>query len=330
VLHSNIVQEWRIPSPGSNPWGISINPLTQQPWIAEQSPIQGNGTVANLKNFGNGTFFLSPPMIAPSISTATVLAPTISHVLPSSYSVTPTTGSIVGSSLGPFTQYTLGTVLPGHVIADSSGNIWVTETGTNMIAKLSPSSPDYVLTPTSSYVTLAQGSSVPLAVTVTSMGGYAGNVTFTAPELPHGITPPVFDPNPVHVPSGGSASSNLEITATPGTPLGTESITIEGSDGGTKYTIGVILTVTNGTVTSPSQQLETRCLLQVPIYLPQSTLLAGLLIDVLIGAVYIALPPEYFSRKIQLIEALGRNAWLIILLSAPTLLSLISAVLLIC
>ncbi|HXZ90224.1 MAG TPA: hypothetical protein VEG61_04090 [Candidatus Dormibacteraeota bacterium] len=330
VLHSSIVQEWRLPSPGANPWGLSINPLTQQPWIAEQSPIQDNGTVANLNDFGNGTTYPSSPMTAPSISTATVLAPTISRVFPSNYSVTPTTGSVAGSSLGPFTEYRLGNVLPSHVITDSSGNIWVTETGAGLIVRLSPSNPDYALTPTSFYASLAQGSSVHLAVNVTSMSGYAGNVTLTAPELPHGIIRALFDPNPVYVPSGGSASSNLEITAAPGTPPGTDSLTIEGSDGRTRHTISLLLTVTNGTVTNPGQELETRCLLQVPIYLPQSTLLVGLLIDVLIGAIYVALPLKYFSRKIRLTEALGRNAWLIILLSVPTLLSLISAVLLIC
>ena len=69
VLHGNTVQEWRILSPGSNPRGISINPITQQPWIADQSSLQGNGTVANLNDFGNGTIILSTPITAPAPST---------------------------------------------------------------------------------------------------------------------------------------------------------------------------------------------------------------------------------------------------------------------
>jgi streptogramin lyase len=329
VLHGNIVQEWRIPGPGSNPRGISINPLTQQPWIAKQSSLQGNGTVGNLNNFGNGTLFLSTPITASASSTATVLAPTIHRVLPSNYTLTSTNDSIVASSQGPFAEYALGPALPSDVIADSTGNVWVSEPGANEIVRLSPSTPDYALSPTSSYLSLTEGSSIPIAVTATSVSGYAGRVTFTAPSLPPGVTISAFDPNPVYVPSGGNASSNLAISVASGASPGTDLIPIEGSDGMTVHTVGLIVTITNST-TSTSQQLETRCLILVPIYLPESTFLIGLLIDVFIGAFYIGLPPECFTRRLRLIRGLSRKSWLIILLLAPSLLSVGSALLLVC
>jgi hypothetical protein len=105
---------------------------------------------------------------------------------------------------------------------------------------------------------------------------------------------------------------------------------IKGNDGTTGHTIGLILTITNSSVTSTGRQLETRCLVALPIYLPQSTLLLGLLIDVLIGASYIGLPLQYFSRRLRSIQSLSRETWLLILLLAPSLLSLLSAVLLVC
>ena len=330
VLHGNIVQEWCIPGPGSNPWGISVNPLTQQPWIADQSSLKGNGTVANLNDFGNGTLSFSSPITAPASYTTTVLAPAISRVFPSNYSLTSTTDSIVASNRGPFAEYALGPTLPSDVIADSSGNVWVGEAGTNNIVRLSTSTPDYALTPSSLYASMERGSSIPLAVTATSVSGYEGHVTIAALGLPHGITISAFNPNPVYVSSESNASSNLEINIAPGASPGTDSITIEGSDGTVEHTIGLILTVTNSTVTSTNQQLETRCLIAVPLYLPQATLLVGLLIDVLIGAFYIGLPLEYFSRRLRLIQGLSRQSWFITMLFAPSLLSLVSAVLLIC
>jgi len=329
VLHSNTIQEWRIPQTGSNPRRIAINPLTQQPWVAEQSSLAGNGTLANLQNFGNGTLFQSSPVSAPSAATATILAPTISNASASIHTVTSTTSSVIASGEGPFAGYGLGATLPSDVLVDSSGNVWVSEPAANKIARVAPSSPDYALSPTTSYITLAEGSSISIPVTAVSLSGYAGDVTYTAPSPPAGVTISATNPIPVHVPSAGNASSNLSIAIAPKTPLGVDLITIEASDGTNSHSISLILTVINSTTTS-TQPLETRCFVALPLLLPQSTLLLGLLIDVLIGGFYIGLPSQYFSRRVRLIGGLSRKSWLIILLLAPSLLSVGSALLLIC
>lgn len=312
VLRGNMIQEWRIPGAGSNPRGISINPLTQQPWIAEQSTLQGNGTIANLNDFGNATLFSSSPITAPSGGTATALSPTIRHAPGSVQTVTPTTHPIIPSQEGPFAQYVLGPTLPSDVIVDSSGSVWVSEPGANKIAKLSVSTSDYALSVSSSSLSSAQGTSVPLAVTGTSVSGYTGDVTFTAANLPPGVTISGFDPNPVHIPSGSNASSNFAINIAPTATPGTSLVVISGSDGTIAHTTGIILTIPNST----SPQSTSQC--RIPTYLLDLTLLSSLLADVLIGGVYIGLPVDGVSRRFHLLRVLSRKTWLVISLVGPS------------
>jgi streptogramin lyase len=323
VLRGNMIEEWRIPGAGSNPRGISVNPLTQQPWIAEQSTLEGNGTVVNLNDFGNGTIFSSSPITVASGGTATVLPPTISHASASVHTVTPTTRSVIPSGAGPFAQYVLGPTLPSDVIVDSSGNVWVSEPGANKIAKLSVSNSDYALSISSPYLSSAQGTSVPLTVTGTSVVGYTGDVTFTAPDLPPGVTLSEFNPNPVHIPSGGNASSNFAINIAPSATPGTSLVVIRGSGDTIVHTIGIILTIPNST-TATSSQSKTQCLIPIPTYLLDLTLLSSLLADVLIGGVYLGLPLDAVSRRFHLLRVLSRKAWLVISLAGPSAVFVVS------
>jgi streptogramin lyase len=318
VLRGNMIQEWRILGAGSNPREISINPLTQQPWIAAQSSLEGNGTVSNLNNFGNGTLFSSSPITAPSAATTTVLSPTISHAPRSVHTVTPITHSITTSGEGSFAQYVLGPTLPSDVIVDSSGNVWVSEPGANKIAKLSVSNSDYALSGSSSYLSSEQGTSLPLAVTGTSVAGYTGDVTFTAPNLPPGVTLSSFDPNPAHIPSGGNASSDFAINIAPSASPGTSLIVIRGSDGTISHTIGIILTIASGTSPNSSSQSKTQCPIPIPTYVLDLTLLSSLLADVLIGGFYIGLPVDAISRRFHLLRVLNRKTWLVISLAGPS------------
>ena len=317
VLRGNVIEEWRIPGAGSNPRGIGINPLTQQPWVAEQSTLEGNGTVANLSEFGNGTLFSSYPITVPSGGTAVVLKPTISHASGSAHTISSTTRSIVPSGEGPFGQYVLGPTLPNDVIVDSSGNVWVSEPGANKIAKLSVSNSDYALSASSPYLSSAQGTSVPLSVTGTSVIEYTGDVTFTASNLPPGVTLSGFDPNPLHIPSGGNASSNFAINIAPSATPGTSLVVVRGSDGTIAHTVGIILTVTNSTSPSSSQS-KTQCPIPIPTYLLDSTLLSSLLADVLIGGLYLGLPVDAVGRRFHLLRVLSRRTWLVISLAAPS------------
>src|SRR5208282_1723406 len=106
VLRGNSTfQEWRIPSVGADPRMISLNPITQEPWIAEQSSQAGNGTIATLGTLTGGTLVPSLPTVAPSGGNATTLSPIVNSVPLSTYDVVPTTSSISGSQNGQFSGY---------------------------------------------------------------------------------------------------------------------------------------------------------------------------------------------------------------------------------
>ncbi len=82
--------------------------------------------------------------------------------------------------------------------------------------------------------TIAPGDVATYDVTITSVSGYAGDVTLSASALPAGLLPPgtaAFSVNPVTVPAGGNAVSVLTIDNTAGVTDNTYTITVDGDDG---------------------------------------------------------------------------------------------------
>src|SRR5208283_2620699 len=138
-------QEWHIPNQGADARGITINPLTQQPWITEQSPTVQNGTIAMLDPSISGTLIPSTPIMTPSHASPTILAPLQSQAVAQATTVNPTTRSIINALNGPFTEYSLGPSQPHDSVVDSSGNIWISEPKTNKIARLTLT-PNFSLT----------------------------------------------------------------------------------------------------------------------------------------------------------------------------------------
>ena len=137
-------------------------------------------------------------------------------------------------------------------------------------------------------------------------------MTFTALNPPPGVTLSGFNPNPVHIPSGGNASSNFAINIAPSATPGTSLVVIGASDGTIAHTIGIILTITNSTSLSSSSKCS------IPTYLLDLTLLSSLLADVLIGGLYIGLAVDAVSRRFHLLRCLSRRTWLVISLAGPT------------
>jgi hypothetical protein len=121
-----------------------------------------------------------------------------------------------------------------------------------------------------------------------------------------------FDPNPVHIPSTGNASSNFAINIAHNAAPGTSLVVIRGSDGTIAHTTGIILTIPNNT----SLQSTSQC--PIPTYLLDLTLLSSLLADVLIGGFYIGLPVDAVSRRLHVLRALNRKTWLVISLAGPS------------
>jgi len=228
----NTIKEWQLPTTGSDPRVISINPFTQHPWIAEQSSQANSGQVSALDPSAGGTVVPSTPTTAPSGGAPTTLTPsTPPPSTASSNIVTPVTTPILGAANGQFTEYPLGNSQPHDVIVDSSGNTWVIESGTDKIARITTITPDFGLGTSSGTVTIPQGSSAGITVTGTSITGYSGAITLAVTSAPSGVSFSSFTPNPINVPSGGTAAATLTVSVALAAPLGPVPITISATDG---------------------------------------------------------------------------------------------------
>ena len=133
--------------------------------------------------------------------------------------------------------------------ADSSavlGTYNFTVTGTSGSKSSSVSVPLTIATPTFTLVNFDQYYGIPIqvvqgATAQTQIGiqplyGFTGNVTFTAPTLPKGITAS-FSPNP------GSQNTILTLTGSSSTPVGSQNMTVVGSSGAQKVSLPLTLIV---------------------------------------------------------------------------------------
>lgn len=256
VLRGNsTIQEWHIPAPNSDPGGIAIDPLTQQPWVAEQSPSVGNGTVANLQDFSGGTLVSSPLTTAASGGTPTVLGSIQTQANVTTQVVTPMTSPIIGSLDGPFSEFALGSAQPHDAVVDSSGNVWISEPASNKIARLTRAS-DFAIRTSPPALSLSQGSYSVASVDGISISNYAGKESLTVASVPSGVTVSSFSQNPLEIQAGGTATTQFTINVASNAPNVTGTIVIEGSDGVTVHRASLLLTVTNSSsvpTPTPSQ-----------------------------------------------------------------------------
>jgi streptogramin lyase len=247
VLHGGaVIQEWRLSTIGSDPRGISINPLTQQPWIVEQSPA-GNGTIAVLADSSGGTIVpTSSSAIATSGGTPIALAPVTTLAAASTHTVKPTVAPILGSTNGAFSEYSSGLTHQRDIVVDSTGDTWISDPEGNKIARISRLSSDFALTASPPFVSLPQGSSGSVTVTGTSTSGYAGPVTLVTSSVATGVIVSASNPN-LLIPSAGKVSSNIVINIAPNATAGISRIIIQGNNGSMNHAISIILTITNST-----------------------------------------------------------------------------------
>ena len=259
-IGANTIKEWQIPTIGADPRLISINPLTQHPWIAEDSVSAGNGKVAELDPSAGGSVVSATPVTSPSgggpvAVTAAVLPPTAV----STNVVAPASAPNVGAPNGQFTEWSIGShTQPHDVVVDSSGNVWILEAGANKVAELSPTASDFTLSPSPPTVSVPQGGSGMVTITGTSQLGFSGPVALSVTgSVPAGVTFSAFSPNPISVPSSGSASATLTINVGASVPVGTTTITVSGTGSSGTRTTSFALTVTSGadfslSLTSPT------------------------------------------------------------------------------
>jgi streptogramin lyase len=260
VLRNNSTfQEWRIQSPGADPRGIIVNPVTERPWVAEQSPA-GNGTIASLDDF-DGKLLPSLPSTTPSAAVPYVLRSVSTQATVSTHLTSPTTTYLSGAKRGKYTEYALGATLPRDAIIDSSGNIWTSEPATNKIARLTVATPDFALL-TSPTISLPQGSSRSVTITGLSISNYAGQVMLTSVNAADNEA---VSSGKLNIPSSGKTNTEVAISLSPNATARTTGLVIQGTDGTIVHTITILLTIINST-SSPATTSKPQCLIATATY----------------------------------------------------------------
>lgn len=238
----NTFKEWQVPTAGADLRVININPLSQSPWVAEQ----GSSKIGVLDPSAGGS-------VTSALSTTTPFTPVLGALVTSTTGpvavatnvVAPSTSANIGSTTNQFTEWTLPGSTPHDVIADSSGNDWILEAGTNKIAKLTLSTPDFGLVASPGTISIPQGGSGTVAITGTSILSFSGPVTLSVTgSIPTGVTFSSFSPNPFTIPAGGPGSATLGITVASGSPTGSVAITVSGINAGLTRTTTFTLTIT--------------------------------------------------------------------------------------
>jgi subtilase family serine protease len=113
---------------------------------------------------------------------------------------------------------------------------WGSPNGAAVINALAPTSADFTLSASPSTVSVTQGSQGTTTVTITPQDGFTGSVTFSALNLPSGVTA-AFSPNPANT------SSTLTLTVSDSTTPGNYQVMIQGTSGGLTNTTLIELTV---------------------------------------------------------------------------------------
>ncbi|MGA2973581.1 MAG: CFI-box-CTERM domain-containing protein [Candidatus Bathyarchaeia archaeon] len=247
----NAFKDWQVPSLGADLRGININPLTQQPWVAEYAhagsgaakvavldPSTGgtvNGVLSTSVGWTGGVTNTAPAVLGP-------LAVTTNAVVPAS-------ASNMGTTTGPFTEWALNpTSGPHDLVVDSTGAVWIAEANGNKIAKLTLTQPDFTLSPAPPTISIPQGGSGMVTITGTSLLSFSGSVALSVTgSVPAGVSFSAFSPNPIAVPSGGSLSATLTINVAPSASVGTSTITVTGTGpSSVLHTTSFALTITSG------------------------------------------------------------------------------------
>jgi hypothetical protein len=87
---------------------------------------------------------------------------------------------------------------------------------------------DFVLSVTPPVITVQAGSTATYSVSVTSIGGFSSQVNLQVTGLPS-FSSPSFSPGSVTPPAGGTTNSQLTISTSKNTPIGTYNLTITGT-----------------------------------------------------------------------------------------------------
>jgi hypothetical protein len=90
---------------------------------------------------------------------------------------------------------------------------------------------------------VVRGSNTTYTITLTGVNSFAGPVNLSVSPLPNRVTA-AFNPNPVVLGAGGTATAILTIATERTGPTGTFTLTIRGVNGALTHSSNVTLTIT--------------------------------------------------------------------------------------
>jgi len=136
----------------------------------------------------------------------------------------------------PLSTYTI-------VIDGASGRL--SHNVTSILRVVRPPSPDFSITSSPSSMNLTRGSATSATLTLTSIGGFAGQVNLTTSISPSNGSSPTMtlNPNRVNLLSGGTGNTVLTVNTGGGTTLGTYTILVLGVSGTQANSVSITLTV---------------------------------------------------------------------------------------
>ncbi len=212
-------------------FGVSSNPSSLS--IQQGSKANSTISVASLGNFAGSVTLSSSPSSPPGLMT-------------SGFSVNPVTVPAGGTAKSNFTISVPAGTSPGSYSLTVTGSNSTTSRNTSVSVTVIV--PDFAIISSPSSLNVPQGSSGTTTITLTSLNGFSGTVSLTSTLSSSG--PQVtFSPASVVVPSGGSISSTLSVSAASSgaysTPVsqGSYTVTVTGTSGSSVHSTTISLTV---------------------------------------------------------------------------------------
>lgn len=221
------------PPPGPD-FRVSSNPSSIT--ILQGSKANSTITVTSLNNFAGPVTLSSSPSSPPGLMT-------------SSFSRNPVTVPAGGTANSNFTISVPASTSPGSYSLTVTGSNSTTSRTTSVsVTVTAPASPDFTIISSPSSLNIPQGSSGTTTITLTSLNGFSGTVSLIASLSSNG--PQVtFSPASVAVPSGGSISSTLSVSAassgaySTAVSQGSYTVTVTGTSGSLVHSTTLALTV---------------------------------------------------------------------------------------
>jgi streptogramin lyase len=245
VLRSdNTFTEWQVPTVGADVRALSINPRTQNPWIAES----GQDKIAELDPSSGGIVTASRPTTSRFDPVAgAIFTHVAGPVLPSTVTVAPETSAPSMSSREQFTEWTLASgSRPLDVKLDDSGDAWILESSNNKVARLSLRSDFFVECDPSSLL-IVQGTNGTSTCTVSSIDGFTSAVELSGSWSGTEANGVVYTlPTPVTPPPSRDVASTLIISAGPIASTGTFTFQVTGISGSLTHAANLTVTIASG------------------------------------------------------------------------------------